>query len=730
MENESSVFSGGEIKDAGHDRSDWKLNPVIFKEFQRRLEVSYGTCVLYDVFADRHNAQLPIFGVDSFVEKVNKAISSNSFVYINGDWTQYGDVVNTLANLKCLAMVVAPFWTQHSWFGKLASFASHCWTLQSDQDAFLPASKKHIDGIGPAPWTIGLFLCDFRGMQLKSEFIVSHFPTVQQCKSNQRFFVRSKMEIAKIDFRHLIPLSPFNFSFLGAASEGVVHPQIRDIVLRSMEEGFRSGYRGEGNLQRDFSRDLPLSEEKLAMEKMIAEVKKGFCLGPFDECPFPSAWCNKQAIICLLFFRPKHKFINDGKFRLIAHRSFPEGLSFNDLVDRQDCTSFIPGYQYFTLAHFISLITSIGKGTLISLFDVKDAYKQCIMHPEDLWQQVYRVGSKFFVDLGGMFGSKNAGDAWNLVMELIISSLAAKANLPYLRYYVDNGVNLTPPENGKPNLSKASSDFDAILKFMTAGKVPIHDIVAPTTRAKFLGWIFDTDKMTITITPERLSWVQNDIEKTDVKSCKALESVIGIVEFLSTVLWFLKTPLGWLRKRSIGIKNGQESADEQFLARFQGYCTHVKRLTKSWGGSVPITGPEDRAATCLIATDASGTKGRGAIDVTRKHFACQQWDDAEIKTAFRGKATSSTSLELLNVATAIRTFAHPGDKVIIYCDSEPAVSTITRRYSKASEFDQEVMIALDKWCMDQGVWFRVRHVKREDCWIKLCDSLSRGVVCE
>src|SRR2546423_1382009 len=57
------------------------------------------------------------------------------------------------------------------------------------------------------------------------------------------------------------------------------------------------------------------------------------------------------------------------------------------------------------------------------VFDVKDAYKNCRMRPEDLWQQVYLVGGKYFLDLGGMFGSRNAGDAWNLVMEFIVQCI-------------------------------------------------------------------------------------------------------------------------------------------------------------------------------------------------------------------------------------------------------------------------------------------------------------------
>ena len=141
---------------------------------------------------------------------------------------------------------------------------------------------------------------------------------------------------------------------------------------------------------------------------MREEVKKGHCLGPFAQCPFPSTWCSKQAIICQLFFIPKHKFLSDGRFA--------------------------EGYEYFTFQHFLRQIRRLGRNTLVSLFDIKDAYKNCRVKTSHLWQQVYKVDRDFYVDLGGMFGSTNTGDSWNLVMEFLISTMRARLPLAELSY--------------------------------------------------------------------------------------------------------------------------------------------------------------------------------------------------------------------------------------------------------------------------------------------------------
>jgi len=233
--------------------------------------------------------------------------------------------------------------------------------------------------------------------------------------------------VSSLDLKACLPKPPFDVEFLRKVSHSAVVGGLREHVLDSIENGFASGYSGGSFFSRDFSIQLDGDALKHAMAKMEKELKKGFYLGPFDECPFPSPWCKSQAFICQLFLIPKHKFVKDGEFRLIANRSFPDGRSFNDLVDRRDCTAFIPGYSYYTFQAFLEQVRRLGPRCLIGLFDVKDAYKHCRMRHQDLWQQIYLVGGKYFVDLGGMFGSRNAGDAGTLSWSFWHSAFATTA---------------------------------------------------------------------------------------------------------------------------------------------------------------------------------------------------------------------------------------------------------------------------------------------------------------
>src|SRR5690606_10294402 len=126
-----------------------------------------------------------------------------------------------------------------------------------------------------------------------------------------------------------------------------------------------------------------------AVSMMEKEVKKGHCVGPFDQCPFPNQWCGMQAVICRQFFIPKHKLIKSNEVRLIGDKSCPDKRAFNDLVTRRDCKAFIPDYEYIACQMFLAKVAQAGKFSLISLFDVKDAYKHCRVRHDHLWQQAY-----------------------------------------------------------------------------------------------------------------------------------------------------------------------------------------------------------------------------------------------------------------------------------------------------------------------------------------------------
>lgn len=708
----------------------YSIHSAIFLLVRHYLAEIYGVPLLADIFGREGDALLPLFGYECMEYVSNLCIQEGHAIFILSDWTYYDIIIPYLSQQRVLCVIIAPVWEQHDWYGLLLRHCSHLWFFPSCPSALTPLSGQ---SCGRAPWEVFAAIVDFRSLPA-SPVIIRSLPTIDICISlGRKAKPCDRVPVSDIlSIEACRPASPFRIPFLRDVSLGVVPQDMRSRILDALQYGFASGYQGGSFYQRDFSHKLIGKEEDMALERMMKEVKKGFCLGPFRSCPFPSSWCSSQAIISQLFFIPKHKFIKDSGFRLIANRSFPEGRSFNDLVPRRDSTAFISDYSYFSFQSFIEQIRRLGPRSLISLFDVKDAYKNCKIRPGDLWQQVYRIGDRFFVDLGGMFGSRNAGDSWNLLMEFIALCLRSHCSLPEFRYFVDNGVNVTQAVDGKESIEKAEADFDAMIDFLSKAGVPFHDTHRPSTRARFLGWIVDTVDMKVSCTPERLAWVQ-EIIKNDCKSItrEFVQSIVGLLRFLATVLPFLRAPLGWLQMRDTEQEAGREECNDDFRNRFKSYFKYISALLTDWKGSASIyasvaCGPPD----LIIYSDASGDTGYGALDYYSKRFIRGIWSRSELLSATRVNSVSSTHLEILAMTKAIRTFALRNSAIQIFSDSLAAICIMQKRYDRNSDLSQGVIIALDRFCRDLGASLFFTHVPRDHDMIRIADSLSKDCIPE
>lgn len=634
----------------------------------------------------------------------------HSILWIATRRADYSSLVESLYLERRLVIMIVPGWLDAVWFGKLIRYTTHMWHIGDS--------------------VVGC-IADFRYSNL-DRIAVSDMPTAEECAKalmTVRPLLQIKME-HNGEFRDQVVLPPFDADFLERISEGATHDDLRRLVIGQMRTGFVSGYRGGARYQRDFSAKLAPVEEKRAMDKMIKEVKKGYCLGPFAQCPFPNTWAREQAYISQQFLRPKHKLIAGGEYRLIGNRSFPIGRSFNDLVPRCDATKFIAGYEYFTFRKFLDQLARLGRYTLVSLFDVRDAYKNCRMRADQLWQQIYHVGGMYFIDLGGMFGSRNAGDSWNLVMELIVASIRHNGKLRELNYFVDNGENCTPPVNGKPDMKRARREYEYIIWFLEKAKVPYHEAQGPATKVRFLGWLVDTDAMTVSAPPERMEQIRSMLKFRGAKvSVRVCRSVAGILEFLASVLTFLKAPAGWMQKRAAAMVNGTESCDSGFQERFETYVRYIYSVLNDWNGTTSIRHFSWREKTdWTIYVDASGVHGYGAMVVESKLFTMGKWSTEDLECAFRLKTNSSTFLEVMAICIAIVTFAPKSSCVSIVSDSQSAVYILQKKYCKGSDEIQGRIVATDRWLLECGVNVVYRHVLRQDANIQIVDSLSKGSV--
>lgn len=177
------------------------------------------------------------------------------------------------------------------------------------------------------------------------------------------------------------------------------------------------------------------------------------------------------------------------------------------------------------------------------------------------------------------------------------------------------------------------------------------------------------------------------------------------------------------------IKRDRSKLDDDFKARFHSFSGYLKMLMAAWDGKVSLSSSRSTGTpTCIIAADASGKYGKGAMCVTSSQYAMAKWTSCDIKIATKTRAVSSTVLEMMNIADAIATFARGGDSVLIFSDSEGAVRALQKKYLRGSKEIQAIIVRLDLFILRSGINVVFKFIEREDPWIQICDSLSRDTV--
>ena len=105
------------------------------------------------------------------------------------------------------------------------------------------------------------------------------------------------------------------------------------------------------------------------------ELQKGYIIGPFTEPPFDTYRISPIGIVEGKYSKKKRLILD-----LSAPHNNTDHCSINDLIDKQDYS-----LTYVKIDDAISIIKSLGSGTLLCKCDITDAFKLVPTHPS-LWR--------------------------------------------------------------------------------------------------------------------------------------------------------------------------------------------------------------------------------------------------------------------------------------------------------------------------------------------------------
>ena len=112
-------------------------------------------------------------------------------------------------------------------------------------------------------------------------------------------------------------------------------------------------------------------------------MKKGFVAGPFSAPPLPLFRVNPLMVV-----------EQKGKIRPVINVSSPPGRSFNDNINLTSMEKvFMSSPKKFSYS-----VLAAGKNSIMTKFDMKDAYKNVPCNIADLRLQGFQWGGKYFAE--------------------------------------------------------------------------------------------------------------------------------------------------------------------------------------------------------------------------------------------------------------------------------------------------------------------------------------------
>ncbi len=472
-----------------------------------------------------------------------------------------------------------------------------------------------------------------------------------------------------------------------------------------LEFGFPVGYEGgqlptPSQVNHAGARQFPD-----AVGKYIGrEVGFGATLGPFVSNP----------LCCPLSVSPLNTVPKDNdQRRVIVDLSFPDGASVNSGIPKGMYLDVETDLQYPTVDSLVSHILQLGRGSALFKCDLSRAYRQIRVDPGDIHLLGFSWDSQLFIDSVLPFGLRSAAHICQRVTNAVAHMFSSECAGRYkVCNYLDDFAGVCTPEEAQA----AYGEFRALLHTLgleeaTAKACP------PSTNMTFIGVRFDTDHLSLEVTPERLEALRCEVDRwLSLKRArkKELQSLIGKLQFAAKCVragrLFISRMLDALR----GLKDGEWflvslefKKDLLWWKRFAGQFNGVIMM-----GDIRWTRPDE-----LVATDACLTGMGGTFSGGECHFFhCAV-------PSFLALAHIGV-LELVAVVLAIKLWrvACAGTRILVQCDNMSTVSVINSGKSKDA-----LMLA---WLREllfvcARLQIQVRAVHLEGAINRLPDCLSR-----
>ena len=460
-------------------------------------------------------------------------------------------------------------------------------------------------------------------------------------------------------------------------------------------------------------------------------------IGPLDKPPHPDFRINELFVV-----------EQEGKYRPILNLSAPQGLSFNDSIEKASMSKV----EMATAKKIAQTIINKGHGCWISKCDQCNAYKHIPIKLTHLRLQGFRWLGRLFIEAYLVFGASSSVpifDSFHVAI-LDILQVTVRPEPESIHHCLDDVIFVT--QHRKPNqiLIDNYRQLGSRINLSLAPDTNKDKAFAPTTKGKILGVVFDTVEQTWSLEENKVQKFTYKLQQTlraPAVYKVYLQSSLGIINTITNLspnLRFFKNPIIKDLKRAYS----EEPIQLSWAARLslKNWIRVVQQL--KIGLPLCVDPPElPPRGTICFTTDAAGLKlgremafniGAGAVESFYPNEEPTAWLKAEWPLSFITKAfdekdayigAKSTCLEMLAIILPLYHWIDKiaGHRVLVETDNRGCYYAYKNGRCKHDAWASLLLEALMYTANTIPFQLFVEHRRRcSNVPTKMADTLSRS----